>query len=159
VADDETAPQLEERLARLGAGVLAGMLGPWLEGRVVPVPQPTEGATTTRPLRREDGRVDWARDAAALERQVRAYQPWPGTFTPSPLGNLTLWRVAVVAGDPAEADRRDRPGMVIPWGRGLAVVCGSGAIEVVEVQLAGRGRMSGRDLRNGYPGLVGERLS
>ena len=159
VAGDESAPQLEERLARLGARALAGMLGAWLEGRVVPVPQPAEGATMTRLLRREDGRVDWARGAGALERQVRAYQPWPGTFTPSPLGNLTLWRVGVAAEDPGAAHPGVGPGTLIPWGRGLAVVCGSGAIELLDVQLAGRRRMSGRDLRNGYPGLVGERLS
>jgi len=158
VAPDETAPRLEARLAALGARLLSDLLEPWLRGQLVPLPQADTGATMTRRLRREDGRLDWTRPAVELERQVRAYQPWPGSFAPSPAGTLTVWRAGVVAGAAHESRPGSGPGTVVPFGRGLAVVCGSGALEVLEVQLAGRGRMSGRDLRNGYSGLVGARL-
>ena len=80
LAGDETAPDLEARLAALAADLLAGSLDAWLAGTLVARPQPDEGATLTRPLRREDGRLDPLVPAAALERQVRAYLPWPGTF-------------------------------------------------------------------------------
>jgi len=158
VAGSETAPRLEERLAALGARLLADVLEPWLGGAIVPLPQPAEGASVTRLLRREDGRLDWTRDAEVLERQVRAYQPWPGSFAPSPFGTITLWGAAVLRRDAAGGAISGRPGTVLPWERGLAVVCAGGALELLEVQLAGRGRMSGRDLRNGYPRIVGERL-
>ena len=56
-----------------------------------PGPSPIEGATLTRPLRREDGRLDPARPAVELERQVRAYQPWPGSYVDTPFGRLVVW--------------------------------------------------------------------
>ena len=80
LAGSETAPELEARLADLAADLLARSLEPWLRGDLPATPQPEEGATLTRPLRREDGRLDPALPAADLERRVRAYLPWPGTF-------------------------------------------------------------------------------
>jgi methionyl-tRNA formyltransferase len=159
VADDETAPELEHRLAVLGARVLVDVLEPWLAGAMVPRPQPEEGVTLTRPLRRGDGHLEWSRPAANLERQVRAYQPWPGSFASSSAGTLTVWRARVVAPPAGDVDEALEPGTVLAVDRGLAVASGSDALELVEVQLAGRRRMSGHELRNGYPQLVGERLS
>lgn len=158
VGEHDAAPELETLLAALGARLLGAVLEPWLRGAIDPVPQPVEGASLTRPLRRADGRLDWARGAAELERQVRAYQPWPGSFTASPLGRLSVWRSAVVEADVEDA-RAPEPGTVLPFGRGIAVACGSGALQLLDVQAAGGRRMSGMDLRNGYPGLVGARLA
>ena len=146
----ETAPELESRLAALGARLLVGILGRWLAGRIEPRPQPAEGATLTRPLRREDGRIAWSRPAALLERQVRAYQTWPGSWTESPVGRLVLWRVEAL---PAATGAL--PGTVTADGRGLAVACADGLLRLLEVRPAGRRRMSGEALRNGHPGLVG----
>ena len=77
---DERAPDLEARLAEIAGELLDRSLGPWLRGELAAVPQPADGVELTRPLRREDGRLDPVRPAAELERQVRAYLPWPGTF-------------------------------------------------------------------------------
>jgi methionyl-tRNA formyltransferase len=159
VADDETAPELEHRLAELGARVLGAVLEPWLAGRIEPVPQPSEGVTTTHPLRRGDGHLEWLRPAADLERQVRAYVPWPGSFASSSAGTLTVWRARVVPSPAGHLNAGAEPGTVLALDRGVAVMSGSDALELVEVQLAGRRRMSGRELRNGYPQLVGERLT
>lgn len=163
VLPSETAPELTERLARLGAHLLSDLLELWIEGAIVPRPQADAGVTTTRRLRRADGRIDWSRDAVDLERQVRAYQPWPGSFAPTPLGTVVVWEAAVRdattdAGGRQEGHPRE-PGTVVPADGGIGVVAGSGILELLEVQLAGRARMSGRDLRNGYPRLVGERLT
>jgi methionyl-tRNA formyltransferase len=159
VGADETAPQLEGRLAALGADLLRRILEPWLTGTLQARPQPARGASTSPVLGREDGRLDWDGDAATLERRVRALQPWPGTFTGSPIGRLVVWRSAatVPPTEPADVDR-PAPGTVVPAGRGLAVTCRRGVLELLEVQLAGRRRMSGQDLRNGHPELVGARL-
>jgi len=158
VLASETAPGLEARLARIGARVLVDALSPWLAGLITPRPQAEEGATLTTVLKRPDGKVDWSRDAAAIERQVRAYQPWPGTWTESPLGPLTIWRARVVGAHEPDAVAGDPAGTVVDFGRGLAVSTGSGLLELEEVQLAGGRRITGRDLRNGYPALVGADL-
>ena len=77
----ETTPALEERLAHVAAGLPRSTIsGRGCGGELDARPQPADGATLTRPLRRDDGRLDPRRSAAELERQVRAYQPWPGTF-------------------------------------------------------------------------------
>jgi len=159
VEKDETTPQLEGRLAALGADLLTRTLEPWLAGTLRARPQPASGASTSPVLRREDGRLAWDSDAAALERRVRALQPWPGTFTGSPIGRLVVWRAAATLAptEPPDVDR-PAPGTVVPAGRGLAVTCGGGVLELLEVQLAGHRRMGGQDLRNGHPELVGARL-
>jgi methionyl-tRNA formyltransferase len=157
VVAGETAPELEARLSVLGARVLSNALSPWLAGLITPRPQPSQGASRTPVLTRADGRIDWTGDAAAIERQVRAYQPWPGSWTESPFGQLVIWGAAVV--DDGAARGAEVAGTVRSFGRGLAVATGAGLVELNEIQLGGRRRMSGQDLRNGYPGLIGARLA
>ncbi|MBA3779987.1 MAG: methionyl-tRNA formyltransferase [Chloroflexi bacterium] len=168
----ETAPELEERLSLAAAALLSVTLGGWLTGKVPAVPQPVEGATLTRPLRRRDGRIDPQLDAVTLERQVRAYQPWPGSFAETPEGRLVVWRAAPLALGPptdgvndlltgppgAGAGEADLTGTLLPDGDGLALAVADGALRLLEVQLAGGRRMSSADLRRGHPGLVGSRV-
>ena len=90
LSGDETAPELESRLAETAASLLDRSLAGWIDGSLTAVPQPEEGVVLTRPLRREDGRLDPSRPAAELERAVRAYQPWPGTFVELPEGRLVV---------------------------------------------------------------------
>lgn len=164
VGGAETAPELEQRLAAAGARLLADVLGEWLDGSVAAVPQPARGATFTRPLRREDGRLDWTRPARALERQVRAYQPWPGSFTASPIGTITVWRAAVAASGGGRGSKaaialgHREPGTVLPFDHGIAATCADDVLELLEVQMAGRRRVGGAELRSGHPQLVGARL-
>ena len=97
-----TAAALERELATLAAALLGDSLAPWLAGDLRARPQDESGATLTRPLRRADGHLDANRPAAALERQVRAYDPWPGTFLEVRSGRLGVRRAATApsrAGD------------------------------------------------------------
>ena len=154
----ETAPELEARLELEAGELLARNLGPWLGGEIEPRPQPDEGATMTRVLRREDGRLDHQRSAEYLERQVRAYQPWPGSFLDTELGRIAVWRAAI-AGGLAEGQP---PGTLVPLttpgrGPGLGLATSDGVLELLEVQPAGRQRMSGADLLRGRPALAGTR--
>ena len=147
----ETARALEVELATLAAELLGRCLGPFLAGTLVPVPQ-GEGATVTRPLRREDGHLDPARPARELERQVRALQPWPGSFVETSVGRLVVWaaEAEVVPGaHPA------RPGLLGP--RGLDVA--DGLLVLREVQLAGARRMTWEACTRGRPALVGSMTS
>jgi methionyl-tRNA formyltransferase len=106
----------------------------YLRGEVRPVPQPEEGVTYCRPLKKQDGRLDWTRPAAELERQVRAVTPWPGAFTFWEGQMLKVLRAAV---HPDWAGT-EPPGTVVRVGDGAAVVTGQGALGLIEVQIAGK---------------------
>ena len=146
----ETAPELEARAAREGAGLLAEILEPYLRREHPPVPQ-AGPVTLTRPLRRDDGRLDPARSAAELERQVRAYRPWPGSFVETAAGRLVVLRAAV-----GERQPGDRTGQLVADGTSLALVTTEGRLRLLEVQRAGGRPMSGVEYRRGHKALVGQ---
>jgi methionyl-tRNA formyltransferase len=140
----EVAPELEARLADLGADLLVEVLPRWLAGTVTATPQPKVGASLTRLLRREDGRLDPARPAAELERQVRAYQPWPGSFLDHEGIRLKVWAASVLGQRVAVA-----PGSIILTEGTLGLGTVEGVLRLDEVQPAGKRRMSGAEYRHG----------
>jgi methionyl-tRNA formyltransferase len=145
---DETTPLLEETLEVEAAELLTRYLGPWLRGKITATPQPEDGASMTRPLRREDGRLDPARSGAELERQVRAYQPWPGSFVDTDAGRLIVWRAEL-------EDEGPPPGVFDEGGIGT----GDGSrLRLREVQPAGRDRMSWDAYLRGRPAIVGSSI-
>ena len=140
----ETAPGLEAELAALAGELLAATVGPWLRGEIEARLQPDDGATMTRPLRREDGRLDPSRAPVELERQIRAFQPWPGSFVDTPLGRIVVWNAEPAdAGPPAGTFDAD--------GLGTA----GGRLRLLEVQAAGGKRMPWSDYVRGHPAIVG----
>jgi methionyl-tRNA formyltransferase len=151
----ETAPELEAQLRLVADALLNANLGPWLRGEIQARPQPTEGATLTRPLRREDGRLDPARPAYELERQVRAYQPWPGSFLDTGLGRLIVLEAEAEAADGLRT-AGGSPGTLVPAARGLALATADGRLRLDRAQLAGRRATDGASLLRGAPGLIGQ---
>lgn len=147
----ETAPELASRLAIIGAELLVRTVGPWVRAETEAVPQDESAATMTRPLRREDGRLDPDRPAVELERAVRAYLPWPGTYLETGLMGRLIVRSASV-GPSASSDV---PGRLVAEGDGLALATGEGRLRLGQVQLEGRRAMDAATLRRGAPGLVG----
>ncbi len=147
----ETAPDLEAALATDAADLLSATLGPWVDGEIVPAPQSADGATLTRPLRREDGRLDPTRPATELERQVRAYRPWPGSFVDTDLPGRLIVDDATVAASEAG----DRAGQLVADGDGLALATSDGRLRLGRVRAEGRKPMTAAELRRGAPGLVG----
>jgi methionyl-tRNA formyltransferase len=141
----ETTPALEAVLATRAAGLLEQQLGPWLSGLLEPHSQPDSGATLTRPLRRQDGRLDPAQPAARLERQVRAYQPWPGSYVDTPGGRLVVWAAAAEPDGPLVGTFDER---------GLGVGAGE-RLALLEVQPAGGKRMPWIAFLRGRPSIVG----
>ena len=148
---DETAPELEATLAQLAANLLAETLEPWLTGELSAMPQPAAGTTMTRPLRRQDGRLDPSRPAVALERQVRAFQPWPGSFVELDDGHLIVWRAAVAgpANRAPAAVGAGPVGTVVDEADTPALLTTDGALLLLEVQPAGGRRMAGADWLRG----------
>jgi len=150
VRPDDTAITLEARAADAAARLVNRALPAWLAGRLVTRAQEESGATFTRPLRREDGLLNPDRPAAELERQVRAYQPWPGGYVETSLGRLIVWRSRVGPSEPG-----DVAGRLVAAGRdGLALATAADRLILEEVQLAGKKRGPAAELRRGHPGLV-----
>jgi methionyl-tRNA formyltransferase len=146
----ETAPELEKKAAMEGAALLTSVIADWLAGGIPPRPQPADGATLTRRLRRADAKLDPQRPAADLERQVRAQLPWPGSAIETAAGRLTVHRASV-----AEAAPGDATGTLVAHGTGLALATADGRLVLDEVQLAGRRELAGADFLRGHPELIG----
>ncbi len=150
---DDTAGSLSQRLAQLGADALIDTLPAWLDGRIVPQPQDDAQATECGLLKKEDGRIDWSRRAEEIERHVRAMSPWPVAWTTWQGKLLRVLRASLAHESPGVA-----PGAVFGDARVLRVQCGSGALELVEVQPEGKRPMSGSDFVRGQRQLIGSRL-
>jgi methionyl-tRNA formyltransferase len=153
IRPDDTTLTLSERLSGLGARLLIEVLPDYLAGKLAAQPQDEAYATYAPRLKKEDGHLDFAQPAAALERRVRAFAPWPGAFA--------LWEGQPFKLLRAEALREGSgsPGSVFATDRGPAVVCGLGSLLLLEVQPAGRRAISAIDFARGARGFIGSRLN
>ena len=145
IGANETGGQLHDRLAELGAQVLADGLGLLRVGfSPTPKPQPDEGATYARKLDKAEARLDWSRPAIELERKVRAFNPWP--VAEAVLGGERLRIHGAVAIDAAHASS---PGTVLAAGRdGIDVACGGGALRIRVLQREGGKVITAADFLN-----------
>ncbi len=149
IGSQETTGELTARLAELGAALLVETLPAYLRGEVAPQPQDAAAASYTRPLHKDDGRIDWRQAAAHIARMIRAYQPWPSAFTTYQGKRLKLLRASVVAGTDAP------PGTVYRDGKQIVIATGTGGLRAEQVQLEGRQVMSMAAFVAGQPALVG----
>jgi methionyl-tRNA formyltransferase len=149
----ETASEIEARAAGVAAGLLSKTIGAWLQGEIEPTPQGEDGVSLTRPLRREDGRLDVWLTASELERQVRAYQPWPGSFLETAAGRLVVWGAT-----PDGASGETMPGTLGP-GPDLRIATAGGWLRLDEVQPAGGRRMPGDAWLRGRPAIAGTQIA
>jgi methionyl-tRNA formyltransferase len=139
----ETTPELESRLADLAADTVPPELERWTAGAIQPEPQDERAATVIRPFTRADGWIDWRRPAIEIDRQVRALQPWPGTWTTIDGRRVHVRRAHPVAGFD------DVPiGALLP-GSTPCVACGTGALALEIVQPEGRSTMPAEAWRRG----------
>lgn len=138
---DARAGALTDELFVLGAAMLVEALPRYASGAIVPQEQDHSRASVTRLLTKEDGRVDWSRPAVIVERMTRAYDPWPGATTTWRGQPLRLLAAAVEREWLGEA----RPGSVVGYGAagGPLVATGAGAVELRELQPAGKRPMAG----------------
>jgi methionyl-tRNA formyltransferase len=147
IGSGETAVDLGNRLAVMGANLLVETLAGMAAGSIVPEKQDNDQASYAPLLKKGDGRIDWSRPAIAIHDRVRGLQPWPGAFTSFRGHTLHIWRSEVVT--------HGMPGVVAgPAGRisslrPLTISAGDGALELLEVQLEGRKRIPAADFVNG----------
>ena len=163
IADSDTAGALTERLAHLGAGLLAETLPAWLEGTITPEDQDASLATYAPRVEKDAGRLDWSLPAIDLWRRVRAFNPWPGAFTMLRDDLLRLheaWPVAValdaqpgsvVALTPEitalAPPERPRPA--------FAVQTGDGVLLPLKLQRAGKRALFAEEFVRGERGFIG----
>ncbi len=152
----DTAGTLESALAAAGASAIVRTLGRLArDGCVAASPQPADGVTYAAKIDRVEALIDWRDDAAAIDRKVRAFDPAGGAVTALGGEPLKVWRVEPSSSPAAGAD----PGSVLAAGReGIVVACGKGLLRIVELQPAGRRRMSAADFLAGHALLPGERF-
>ena len=155
ILPSERADALTDRLFDMGSALLVEALDDWSAGRISPRPQDDALATATRRLTREDGRVDWTESAAALTLKLRAFHPWPGTFTKWRGKNLKIWNARATD---AQGAAGGEPGTVFRMsGGGVAATAGEGALELLVRQLEGGKRLSAADFSRGRD-FIGARL-
>jgi methionyl-tRNA formyltransferase len=155
IGAEETAPELMARLAPMGANLLGETLHRLNE--ISPIPQDDALATFAPILKKENGLIDWSRNAGEIERAVRGFQPWPNAYTHQQNHRLIIWQA-----DVAEPDlQKLQPGEIIAaHGDDLIVQCGQGTqLRVTEIQPEGKRRMSVRDYLNGTHLKVRDRLT
>ncbi len=155
ISPTDTGQTLHDRLAELAAVALARAL-PLLEAGTAPrMPQEATQVTACAKLTRGEGRLDWREPAAALDRRIRAFDPWPGTHTVLPDG-----RTLKIFPPVSRADGSGAPGEVISTGKDrFTVACGEGgALEIFHVQPEGQRRMTAQDFLPGRAVAAGMRL-
>jgi methionyl-tRNA formyltransferase len=144
---DENAGTLHDKLAALGAEMIATVLEDMAAGRAQAEPQALTGATYARKIDKQEAVLDWSRPAVELERAVRAFHPAVTSLEAEP---LKIWRARVVPGKGAA-------GSLIDAGK-LVIACGTDAMEIGELQRAGGRRMSATEFLRGRPLSAGARF-
>ena len=175
VLPEDTAVEIETRLAHIGADLVLSVLTPLENGTLTPVPQRDELATKAPKLKKQDGEIDWRRSAQEIAWQYQAMQPWPKIFTwwhrqntpeskmetkPEPM-RLILGRVQLLADTNADTDAsKVVPGAVLAASdAGIMVATGSGVLQVLEVQPANKKMMPADAFLRGYPIMPGDCFS
>lgn len=136
IKPDETAASLFETLSRLGANLLLDTLPGYLSGEIEPRPQVEEGATYAGMLKKKEGQLNFSSPAVKLERKVRAFNPWPGTYFEWDAGSLKVHRASVSPGKKRAGARTVHNGLP-------AVGTSDGVLVLEEVQPPGKKRMPG----------------
>ena len=161
---EDTAETLGPKLASIGAGLMVETLAGLETGQVRPTPQDHAQATLAPILNKEDGRMDFSRSATDLFNRLRGFQPWPGAFTTFKGKTLQVHRA-----QPRQHAATLTPGEVAVEGTRLLVGCSEGfgkdkdknagaALELIEIQLEGKRRMTAQEFINGYRPKSGDHL-
>lgn len=149
ITPDETSESLYGKLSELSFGLLTEELPRFLAGELVETPQPSEGSTYAPMIRKSDGALDFGRPAVELERRVRAFTPWPGSYTHLGGALLKVHRAALGEGS-------GRPGEVLAAGpSGIEVACHEGSLVLLEVQAEGKKRLPVKEFLSGRKIAVG----
>ncbi len=148
IGSEETTAQLHDRLSCMGAGLIVKALAKLPD--LKPEPQPDDGVTYATKIDKAEARIDWARPAVEVDRQIRGLSPFPGAWT-----DISGARIKLLASRLAEG--QGAPGEVLD--ATLRVACGDGAVELLRLQRAGKGAQDRETFLRGWPIPTGTRMS
>jgi methionyl-tRNA formyltransferase len=157
IGPEETSPELAERMREIGASLIVESLQRFDRGEISFAPQDPSRASYAPILKKEDGRIEWARTAQQIYNRMRGFTPWPGTFASFRGQTCHLW------GHPESAaaiETITNPGEIIASQKEICVMCGEGTFLRLEfVQLEGRKRISAQEFANGARLTPGDRFA
>lgn len=158
IRSDDNSQTLHDRLAKIGGTLLAQVMPDYVTGKITPQPQPEQGSTYARKIKKDDGQLDWAQPSTVLWNRVRGLTPWPGTFTHLQRTPPVLLKVHKVEVLPA-TESLGTSGQILGADRaGIVVACGAGALRILELQREGGKRLAVDPFLSGFPIHQGERL-
>ena len=150
ITPDDTTASLSERMSHLGAELMADTLPQYLRGELTPQVQPEEGITYSPKIDKADAQIDWHKPAIEIERMVRAYTPWPGTFT--------FWDGQMMKVLKAGCRMQEAGGTIGEVAKlsdgSIGVKTGAGVLVLKEIQLAGRKALKAEDFVRGQPRFI-----
>jgi len=158
IDENDTTETLMKKLAELGAKMTAKFIPDHIQGKIDPISQDHDKATYCKPVRRNDGKVDWEETAEEILRQWRAYFPWPGIFSDLEMRNqlkrLKLSDIEVAT----DVQTGEKPGKIVKYNQDIAVQAGSGLVVLKKIQLEGKKDMDAADFARGFPEFIGKIL-
>jgi methionyl-tRNA formyltransferase len=151
ILPDDSAGSLHDRLAALGARCIVEALPQIAQGVLAPSPQPADGITYAHKITKAEAAIDWQRDSLEVDRQVRAFNPFPGAFSLLRNEPMKIWRGF------ATPRGQGTPGEILGCGPdGIDVACGEGMLKITELQKAGGRRLSAAEFLRGSSPVTGE---
>lgn len=152
-----TTPELSKELSELGANLLLEILPDWIGGKIIPKPQDDTLATYTKIIKKEDGRINWQKSAQEIERQIRAFDPWPGAFAYLKEEKI---KIKVLKAKALEEIIRKQIGEIfLNKNEELSVQCGRGCLIIKNLQLEGGKPLGASSFLRGHKNIIGAILN
>jgi len=149
--------ELHNQLAELGADLLIEKIPKWIEGKIKPEKQNEAKATYTKIIKKEDGKIDWQKSAEEIERQIRAFYPWPGTFTFFKKNDKKILRIKILKAEviySSEKQNKLPSGKVFLLEEKLCVKCKKDLLEIKELQMEGKKSMAPAEFLKGNSDII-----
>ena len=151
---DESLEYLHDTLSDLGSKILGDTLINFAEAKILPKKQDDSLSSYVKEIDKKDGEIDWTKSAQIIERQVRAYQPWPSAFSHLEGKLFKIIKSQVIEND----DKSLEIGQIFEQNKGLAVKCGQNALHILELQLEGKKAMEAKSFLAGNKQVIGKIL-
>ncbi len=152
ISNNDNLESLHDKLSALGANLLLEILPKYLSGQIQPKSQDNSQATYCQLITKDKGKIDWHKSAQEIDRQIRAFTPWPGTWTNWQGKNLKI--LSASADGSTKLTMTASAGEVFKTNTGLAIACGQGFLEIFELQLEGKKPMTAKEFLNGNPKII-----
>jgi methionyl-tRNA formyltransferase len=152
IIESYTTLTLSDQLSKLGAELLIETLPRIFKKEIKLIPQDQKKATYTKILQKDDGKINWEKSATEIELQIRAFSPWPGTYTNFQFSIFNFQKRLKIIQAEAQASRpKSKPGTIfLTLDKKLAVACGKGSLILKKVQVEGKKEISGEEFIRGY---------